>query len=235
LTSAADSEENSRFTADRKSPSKEALTLTGTSTDASHTSCQPARAVHFAKTRRSVASAGDTVQVSFGGGIGRTTTFSFEGVEAPITTGGVDVAAKALGGTIVCEPAVIAGVADGDAAITFGGVAAVATADDGASGAGVVVAPGVTGLTGDAPNTIGARGVGMETTGADPGEGSGGAELALGAGVAPGWLTSAQSPVGKVNFGAELHPKSKAAQRSSLAMSLQFMTNTFLDSRNRYS
>jgi hypothetical protein len=52
--------------------------------------------------------------------------------------------------------------------------------------------------------------------------------VALRGGVAPGWLTSTQSPEGKLNFGAELHPKSKAAQRSSLARSLQFMTSTFL-------
>jgi hypothetical protein len=132
-----------------------------------------------------------------------------------------------LGAVPAGDPEGTAGIADGGAAITFGGVAAAVTGADGASGAGVVGEPGATGLTGEAPNTIGARGVGTETIGADPGEGGGGAELALGAGVAPGWLTSTQSPLGKVNVGAELHPKSKAAQRSSLAMSLQFMTNTF--------
>jgi hypothetical protein len=51
---------------------------------------------------------------------------------------------------------------------------------------------------------------------------------ALKGGIAPGWLTSSQSPEGKVNFGAELQPKSKAAQSNSLTRSLQFMVITFL-------
>lgn len=147
---------------------------------------------------------------------------------------------KTLGGNVT-------GFAGSAAATTVGGFAGVAeeaTAglpigagdedDPGAHPSEAGLAAAIDGcgavVAGDDPKTIGARGVVIDTAGTGAGiGGTGGADgtAALGGTGKAGWLTSTQSPEGKVNFGA-LHPNSKAAQSSSLATSLHFMTSTFV-------
>ena len=152
-------------------------------------------------------------------------------------TGGAGGAVKTLGGNVT-------GFAGSAAATTTGGFAGVAKEATGSLPGGVVVEedpgahpsdPGPAVATagccgvvaGGDPKTIGARGVGIDTAGTGAGIGGAGGTAALGGTGKAGWLTSTQSPEGKVNFGA-LHPNSKAAQSSSLATSLHFMTSTFV-------
>ena len=72
-----------------------AVTLIGTSTEASQTSCQPARADHLASARRSVASPGETTQ-------GASTGL---GAALAITTGGTGDAGMTFGDTTAGDTA----------------------------------------------------------------------------------------------------------------------------------
>ena len=158
----------------------------------------------------------------------------FTGLATGATTTGTGVGAdegKTFGGAITAT-----GGVTGDAVGFAGGIVAevaIALGDGGLAGATAPgeaggVHPVAEGGVDVGPNTTGARGVGI--AGAGDGvdtEPATGTERA--GGIAPGWFISTQSPVGKANFGAELHPTSKAAQSSSLAKSLQFMTSTYVE------